>query len=42
VAGAGIGLEVYDRIEMAQGLFRVLWVRAFAKHTEALVEKEVV
>jgi len=42
VARAGIGLEVYDRIETAQGLFRVLGVRAFPKHTEALVEKEVV
>lgn len=40
VARAGIGLEVYDRIETAQGLFRVLWVRAFPKHTEALLEKE--
>jgi hypothetical protein len=42
VAKAGIGLEPYDRIETAQGLFRVLWVRIFPKHTEALVEKEVV
>jgi hypothetical protein len=40
VAQAGIGLEVYDRIETAQGLFRVLGVRAFPKHTEALLEKE--
>ena len=42
VARAGIGLEVYDRIETAQGLYRVLGVRAFPKHTEALVEKEQV
>jgi hypothetical protein len=40
VAKGGIDLEVYDRIETAQGLYRVLGVRAFPKHTEALVEKE--
>ena len=40
VAKAGIDLEAYDRIETAQRLYRVLWVRTFPKHTEALLEKE--
>ena len=42
VAKPGIDLQAYDRIEGPQGLFRVLWVRSFPKHTEAMLEKEQV
>ena len=40
VAKAGTDIEKYDRIEWENEFYRVLGVRAFPKHTEALVEKE--
>ena len=41
-AKPGTQIEQYDRIEWEEEFYRVLWVRIFPKHTEALVEKEVV
>lgn len=40
VARPGADIQQYDRIEGSRGLYRVLWVRAFPKHTEAMLEKE--
>ncbi len=40
VARPGTDIEQYDRIEGPGGLYRVLWVRVFPKHTEAMLEKE--
>lgn len=40
VTKASVGIQPYDRIEGSRGLYRVLWVRAFPKHTEAMLEKE--
>jgi hypothetical protein len=40
VARRGVDLQAYDRIETAQGRYRVLWVRIFPKSTQALLEKE--
>ena len=40
VAKAGIEIKQYDRIAWKDEFFRVLGVRAFPKHTEALLEKE--
>jgi hypothetical protein len=42
VVKPGTQIEQYDRIEWEEEFFRVLGVRAFPKHTEALLEKEVV
>ncbi len=40
VARAGTDIEQYDRIEWKDKFYRVLWVRAFPKHMEAMLEKE--
>ncbi|MGB9686965.1 MAG: hypothetical protein ACPLYX_10770 [Rectinema subterraneum] len=40
VARPGTDIEQYDRIEWEDKFYRVLWVRAFPKHTEAMLEKE--
>ncbi len=42
VAKPGTQIEQYDRIEWENEFYRVLWVRAFPKHTEAMLEKEQV
>ncbi len=42
VAKAATNIEQYDRIEWENEFYRVLWVRAFPKHTEAMLEKEQV
>jgi len=36
-----IYMEEHDRIESAKVLYRILWVRRFPKHAEALLEREV-
>jgi len=40
VAGPNVAIEPYDRIDVRGKRYRVLWVRCFPKHVEALLEKE--
>jgi hypothetical protein len=40
VARPGTDICEHDRIEWEDKFYRVLWVRAFPKHTEAMLEKE--
>lgn len=40
IGRSDVSMEENDRVESAKGLYRILWVRRFPKHEEALLEKE--